>query len=164
MILRDQIDVTASADALYAFFEDIERHYLAWHPDHRLFRWVEGHSLAIGHRFHFEEVIAGKLLKKTVVITQLQRGRLIEFVPTFWLMRLLLPRMRFSIEPLPGGAQRVVAEIHLRVGPLAARLNRREFDAVREHMRLEGINLARIVQHQAPLRAAPPVSASSAAR
>jgi signal transduction histidine kinase/nitroreductase/CheY-like chemotaxis protein len=162
MILRDQTDVQASASAVFAFFEDIERHYLAWHPDHRLFRWTLGRGLALGHRFHFEEVIAGKLLKKTVRITRLEPGRLLEFVPTFWLMRLVLPRMLFRIEPLAGGAQRVVAEIHLRVGPLGARLNRREFDAVRAHMRLEGINLERMVRGEQPLRQVPAASAGPA--
>ena len=39
-----------------------------------------------------------------------------------------------------------MAEIFLRVGPLAAWLNKRELDAVREHMRVEGINLKRFVE------------------
>jgi signal transduction histidine kinase/nitroreductase/ActR/RegA family two-component response regulator len=88
-----------------------------------------------------------------VRITRLEPGRLIEFVPTFWLRRLVLPRTRFSIEPPPDGAKRVVAEIHLRAGSLAARLVRRELDAEREHMQLEGINLKRLVEGQRPLPA-----------
>jgi hypothetical protein len=32
------------------------------------------------------------------------------------------------------------------MGPLAARLNKRELDAVREHMRIEGVNLKRILE------------------
>lgn len=146
MILRDAIEVNASPRAIFDFFERIDAHYLAWHPDHKLFRWVEGRGLRVGSRFHFEEVIAGKLLKKTVVFTRVDPGRHIEFEPTFWLMRALLPRILFRLTPLPGGAQRVTQEIHLRVGPLGARLNRREFDAVREHMRVEGVNLKRIVE------------------
>lgn len=146
LVLRDTIDVHASPLAIFAFFEDIERHYLHWHPDHKLFRWTQGRGLALGHEFHFEEIIYGKLLKKTGVLTRIEPGRHIEFAPTFWLMRLFLPRMLFHIHPLADGQQRVTAEIHLRVGPLGARLNKREFDAVREHMRLEGVNLKRIVE------------------
>jgi hypothetical protein len=61
-------------------------------------------------------------------------------------MRVFLPRMLFRIEAAGPGVCRVAAEIHLRIGPLAARLNKRELDAVREHMRLEGINLKRILE------------------
>jgi hypothetical protein len=146
LVLRNTIDIEAPPLAVFAFFEDIERHYLYWHPDHKLFRWTKGRGLALGNEFHFEEVIHGKLLKKTVALTRIEPGRHIEFAPTLWLMRMLLPRMLFHIHPLPDGSQRVRAEIHLRVGPLGARLNRREFDAVREHMRLEGVNLKRIVE------------------
>jgi hypothetical protein len=50
------------------------------------------------------------------------------------------------LEPIAEGLHRFVAAIHLRVGPLGSRLNRREFDAVREHMRIEGVNLKRLVE------------------
>jgi hypothetical protein len=146
MILRESVEVRASPRAIFDFFEHIDRHYLDWHPDHKLFRWVSGEGLRVGNQFHFEEVIAGKLLRKTVTFTRIDPGRHIEFEPNFWLMRAVLPRIFFHLTPLPDGAQRVTQEIHLRVGPLGARLNRREFDAVREHMRVEGANVKRIVE------------------
>ena len=59
-------------------------------------------------------------------------------------MRLFLPRLVFCLEPLAQGRFRFIAEIFLRVGPLGARLNKRESDAVREHKRIEGINLNRL--------------------
>ena len=147
MVLRDSIDVDAGAAAVFAFFDGMDQaRYLAWHPDHKLFRWTRGQGLAIGHQFHFEEVIAGKLLKKNVVLTRIDEGRHIEFAPTFWLLRLFLPRLVFRLEALGGGRHRFVAEIFVRTGPIGARLNRREFDAVREHMRVEGLNLKRFVE------------------
>lgn len=127
----------------------MESHYLEWHPDHRRFRWVNGRGLAVGNVFYFEEVIAGKLLKKKVVFTRIDTHSHIEFAPTFWLMRLFLPRMLFRVERTAANACRLVAEIQLRMGPLAARLNRRELTAVREHMRIEGVNLKRLVEQQA---------------
>lgn len=148
MILRDITEVRAPAAAIFRFFEQMERHYLHWHPDHRLFRWVDGRGVAENTVFYFEEIIAGRLLKKRVVFTRIERDRHIEFAPTSRLMRLFLPRMLFRVEPTPGAACRVVAEIHLRMGPLARRLRRRELDAVREHMRLEGVNLAAIVERE----------------
>jgi hypothetical protein len=60
-------------------------------------------------------------------------------------LRLILPRMIFHADPENGGI-RLVAEIHVRTGPVGAWLNRREFDAVRRHMREEGENLKRMLE------------------
>jgi len=151
MILRESIDVHAPVVTLFEFFEGMSNErYLGWHPDHKVFRWTQGQGLKVGNRFYFEEVIAGKLLKKSVEFTRIEQDWHIEFAPTFWLMRLLLPRLVFRAEVVRPGVFRFVAEIFLRVGPLGARLNRREFDAVREHMRLEGINFKRFAEHPVP--------------
>jgi hypothetical protein len=147
MILRDTVEVHASPPDVFAFFEDMDHErYLDWHPDHKVFRWTRGHGVKVGHEFYFEEVIAGKLLKKHVVFTRIDDGAHIEFAPTCRLMRLFLPRLVFRLEKIADRHYRVIAEIVLRIGPLAARLNRRELDAVREHMRVEGINLKRFVE------------------
>lgn len=146
MVLRDTVEVRASPSDVFAFFDDMDKaRYLGWHPDHKVFRWTNGKGLKVGNECYFEEIIAGKLLKKNVVFTRIE-GAHIEFAPTFWLMRLLLPRLVFRLEQIAERHYRFIAEIFLRVGPLAARLNRRDFDAVREHMRLEGINLKRFVE------------------
>lgn len=145
MILRDSIRIQARPEAIARFFDEIEGHYVQWHPDHVLFRWISGRGVAEGHVFYFEEYIAGTLLKKTVIFTAVIPNRHIEFAPTFRLMRLFLPRMVFRIEPDADGCQ-VVAEVHLRMGPLARRAHRKMLDAVREHMRVEGVNMKRIIE------------------
>lgn len=147
MVLRDTIEVNASTSTFFAFFDGMsQQRYLAWHPDHKLFRWTLGQGVQLGNRFYFEEVIAGKLLKKSVAFTRVEVGRHIEFTPTSWPMRLFLPRLAFRTEVMSSGRFRFIAEIFLRVGPLGVRLNRREFDAVREHMRIEGINFKRFAE------------------
>jgi len=147
VILEDSIKIKARPEAIFQFFEEMESHYLQWHPDHVLFRWVSGRGVKEGHVFYFEEYIAGKLLKKRVVFTRVIPAQHIEFAPTFWLMKLFLPRMVFRVEQEPDGC-RFVAEIHLRMGPLAQRANKKELEAVREHMRVEGVNIKRIVEQQ----------------
>ena len=87
-------------------------------------------------------------MKMRVVVTQLRRCEYLEFAPTSWFIRLFLPRMMFFIEQR-GHECALIAEINLRIGAMAAWLNRKELDAVREHMRLEGINLKRIVESAA---------------
>ena len=149
MILHDAVEVHTCPADVFAFFDGMDNaRYLGWHPDHKVFRWTRGKGLKVGNEFYFEEVIAGKLLKKNVAFTRIDEGVRIEFAPTFWLMRLFLPRLVFRLEHIAAHHYRLIAEIFLRVGPLGARLNRREFDAVREHMRVEGINLKRFVENR----------------
>ena len=134
----------ADPEAVFAFFLGMEENYRRWHPDHIEFRWVDPAALRPGVRFFFAERIDGKVLKKTLAFTRIEPGRLIEFAPTFRLMRLFLPRIGFTIEPAADGIT-VRQDILLRIGPLAARLNRRELDAVRRHMREEGESIARLL-------------------
>jgi uncharacterized protein YndB with AHSA1/START domain len=143
--LTDSIWIRASPEQVFAFFEHMDANYLRWHPDHRLFRWEEGRGLHEGVEFYFEEVIGGKLMKKRVVFTRIEPGRLIEFTFTNRLLRFILPRMTFGAEP-EGEGVRFRAAIHIRTGPIGAWLNRREFDAVRQHMREEGENLKRLLE------------------
>lgn len=149
MILRDTVEVHASPADVFAFFDDMDdARYLGWHPDHKVFRWTRGKGLTVGNEFYFEEVIAGKPFRKNVAFTRIDEGTRIEFAPTFWLMRLFLPRFVFRLERIANSQYRFIAEIFLRVGPLGARLNKRELDAVREHMRVEGLNLKRFVENR----------------
>ena len=71
----------------------------------------------------------------------------IEFAPTFWLLKLFLPRMVFRMEP-EGDGCRFIAEVHLRMGPLAQRAHAEELAAIREHMRVEGLNIKRILEQR----------------
>jgi hypothetical protein len=139
--------IKANGEAIFYFFEEMERNYLRWHPDHVAYRWVTGRGVKEGHIFYFEEYIAGKLLKKKVVFTRVISNQHIEYAPTFWLMKLFLPRMVFRIEPESDGC-RFIAEIHLRMGPLAQWAHKKEFEAIRAHMRVEGLNIKRLVEQQ----------------
>lgn len=132
--------IRATPDRLFAFFAGMETHYLPWHPDHVSFRWLDPPALKPGVRFCFEERIGGKLLEKTVMFTRIEPDSLIEFAPTSRLFRMVLPRITFRVTPGEGGFT-VTQDIQLRIGPLAAWLNRRELDAVRRHMREESENL-----------------------
>lgn len=146
MIIRETSPIIPTEpDRVFAFFAAMEANYVRWHPDHVLFRWLDPPAVKEGVRFYFEERIAGKLLKKSVIFTRVEPGSLIEFAPTSRLFRWFLPRISFHIRPAAGGLT-VTQELQLRVGPLAARLNRREFDAVRGHMREEGENLGEFLQ------------------
>jgi len=137
--------IRTTPDRIFGFFAAMETIYTAWHPDHLLFRWLDPPAIAPGVRFYFEERIGGELLKKEVAFTRIEPGTLIEFAPTMRLFRLLLPRITFHIRPAQDGFA-VTQEIHLRIGPIAAWLNRRMLEAVRRHMREEGENMKRLLE------------------
>ena len=145
MILEASTRIEASSEDVFRFFEHIDENYEDWHPDHVTFRWVEGDGLERGNRAYFEEVIGGELKKQTVRYTEVERARYIELQPTRRLIRLLLPHISFTIEPENSGC-RLIQRIKIRTGPIGARFNRREFDAVRTHMREEGENLKTLVE------------------
>jgi hypothetical protein len=138
-------EIRAAPETLFAFFQEMETNYTRWHPDHLLFRWIDPPALKPGVRFYFEERIAGKLLKKKVTFSRIELGSLIEFAPTSRLFRLFLPRISFTVTRAALGFT-ISQDISLRIGPLAAKLNRRELDAVRVHMREEGENLKLLLE------------------
>ena len=93
----------ARPEAVFDLFDGMDQaRYLSWHPDHKRFVWTRSQGLQVSNRFYFEEAIAGTLLKKHVVLTSIDGGRHIEFAPTFWLMRPLLPRRVFRLEAAAG--------------------------------------------------------------
>lgn len=49
-----------------------------------------------------------------------------------------LPRMSFAFDSQKNNSTLLRVQVQVRVGPLGARLNRKEFDAVRKHMEEEG--------------------------
>ncbi len=145
MILEETTEVEAPPEEVFRFFESMDENYTEWHPDHVTFRWVDGGRLEEGAEAYFEERIAGKRQQKTVRFTQVDRDRYIEFEPASLLVRLLMPHISFTISSRSEGCT-VTQRIKVRTGPIGARLNRREFDAVRTHMREEGEGLKRILE------------------
>jgi uncharacterized protein YndB with AHSA1/START domain len=145
MIFEETTRVHASPEAIYSFFETMDANYERWHPDHIEFRWVEGETLTEGTKASFEEYVAGKTQRKTVRFTTVVPDRYIEFTPTSLLVGLLMPAVSFTITPRDDGCD-FTQRIEIRTGPIGARLNRSEFDAVRAHMREEGENLKTLLE------------------
>jgi hypothetical protein len=145
MLLQDVTQIRTTPERIFAFFEEMDANYTRWHPDHILFDWVRGRGVREGNRFRFEERIGGHLKKQTFEFTRVEPNRHIEFAPTVRLIRWLMPRLSFHVDR-QGDHCAFTARIVVRTGPLGARLNRREFDAVRRHMREEGENLKRLLE------------------
>lgn len=148
MLLEETTRIHASPKDIYRFFETMDVNYDRWHPDHIEFRWIDGDGLEEGTKAYFEERIAGKIQQKTVRFTEIVPNQYIEFKPTSRLVGLLMPSISFTIDPHDGDCH-LTQRIKIRTGPIGARLNRREFDAVRTHMKEEGENLKTILETDA---------------
>ena len=145
MILSNETWIRTTPQQIVDFFEEMESNYTRWHPDHRRFKWLEGRGIREGVVFEIEEEIRGKLQKKRLVYTRVINGHHMEFAPASKLARLVLPRIIFKIIPDRDGC-RLVQEIHIRIGPVGAWLNRKEFYAVRQHMKEEGEYLKKLLE------------------
>jgi uncharacterized protein YndB with AHSA1/START domain len=147
-ILRDAVVVEAPPETVFGFFRGMdEDRYLAWHREHLAFRFEEGDRIEAGARAYFEEEIGDEHLASTVRYTEVRAPEYIEFRDEDRLTRLFNPKNTFGFEPVDGGT-RVVAEVHLRIGPLE-RLSSQvhhELEELRRHMREEGENLKRLVE------------------
>ena len=147
MLLEATVEIDAPPDAVFRFFEEIDERYEEWHPDHLTFRWVSGDGLEVGAEAYFEERIGGELQQRTIRYTTVEANRYIEFEPVGRLVGFFLPHISFTFEPVERGC-RVTQRIRVRTGPIGKRLNRREFEAVREHMHEEGENLKQLVERE----------------
>lgn len=146
--LRDEVVVDAPPDDVFEFFRSMdEQRYLAWHREHIAFQFVEGEQIEEGARAYFEEDVGDEHIESTVRYTEVRPAEYIEFRDEDRLTRLFNPKNTFAFAPADGGT-RVVAAIHLRIGPLE-RLSsqvRHELDELRRHMREEGENLKQFVE------------------
>jgi uncharacterized protein YndB with AHSA1/START domain len=144
--LRHEIEIHARPERVYAFFENLERNYTKWHPDHVVFRWVKGGGLEEGATAYAEQRMRGKLHRLPVRFTKVIPNRLIEFEWVNPLARFFAPRNVWIFEATNGGC-RFIAECEIRLGWISSRMShvRRALDRGRTHLREEGENLKRLV-------------------
>ena len=146
MIVQQTVAIAAPPERVHAFFEEMEENYTRWHPSHIRFRWLQPERhVEEGSAFYFEERINGQLLKRTMRFTRVVPARHLEFAPDSRLIRFFLRRVVFAIEPVGTGC-RLTQSLHVRIGPIGYRLNRRGFAAVEQHIRQEGQNMKAILE------------------
>lgn len=146
MRFEDSIYIDAPPEKVYGFFEHMDENYVNWHPDHICFEWRKGQGLSKGNVFYFEERIAGEVLKKETRFTEIRPNRYIEFTMVNWFYRLFIPKMTFITEP-QGNSCVFTGQVFLRgIGPLGRWSHRKEFAAVKQHMKEEGENLKRMIK------------------
>ncbi len=145
--LRHSIDIDAPPEAVYAFFDNLEENYTKWHPDHVVFRWVEGRGIQEGVVAYSEQRMHGKVHKLPARFSKVIPNRRIEFVWVNPLFRFFAPVNIWIFEPIDGGC-RFTAESVIRLGWISSRMEsmKKKLDDGRKHLAEEGENLKRLVE------------------
>jgi hypothetical protein len=142
MIVEDSQAIAADPDIVILFLEEMDRHYLDWHPDHISFDWLDG---ARREHFYFDERIGRWRVRMAMRIARSVDRTRATVVPVPRFVRLFMPWMSFAVAR-EGGGCRYRHRIKLRLGPLRPLLERTFLKPLRRHMREEAENLARIAQ------------------
>ena len=147
--LSHTTEINASPETVYAFFVNIEQNYTKWHPDHVVFRWIEGEALEEGATAYSEQYAHGSIHKMKPRFTKVIPNRRVEFSWMNPFHRFFAPRNVWKFESTPGGC-RFSAEHDIRLGWISSRMDRvkRGLDAGRQHLKEEGENLKRLVEAQ----------------
>jgi hypothetical protein len=156
IVLKDSIEIKASPEAVFNFLTAIvdDQSYQAWHPqDHVGFCWIKGEPWQEGSVLRAKEYLKGELHTLTFRITKVISNRTIEYVPSFWLLRIYYPKNTFIIEPTENGCI-FTAMGFFKVGRLVKTFARNKLstgvDSVKKHMKEEGENLKRILETNNP--------------
>lgn len=147
IVLRDLVEIEAEPQRVFEWFRHLEDNYEAWHPSHVASRYVRGHGLEAGSVLHVEEYLHGKLHRLDLEVTEVEEGRGFEYRA--------LPGVhgRFRMRPVERGTE-LLAELDFGwrfplvgrlIDAVARWLLSRRLDALRRHMREEGLSLRELL-------------------
>ena len=147
IVIEDSIEIDAPPEAVFNFLLGLtdDTSYKAWHPeDHISLKWIKGKPWAVGSIVHAREYIHGVVHKLKFVVTRMTPNRFVEYSPTFWLMRVFIPKNQFIIEPAAKGCVfKAVGTYKVgRIGKLLARKRIADgIASIEKHLKEEGENL-----------------------
>ncbi len=146
--LRDSITIRTTPEQLFNWLESMPQEYGSWHPDHVSYQVLSGSMQQVGSQVECKEYLHGKLHSMRFRLTKLDPGRRMEYE--------IAALGKGAFEVIPKGEEvEFVAEVDLgseapligRVADAALRIMfRRRLEAMREHMREEGVNLKKIIE------------------
>jgi carbon monoxide dehydrogenase subunit G len=142
--LCDSVAIDAPPAEVWEWLSNMADRYTEWHPDHVSADWVRGEPNRIGSRFEAVEYLAGHREKLRFELTEVEPPHAMEY-HILGAHSILIPRGRFLVLPAGTGCE-FRAEIDIRLGFLLKRILRRRIDALRRHMREEGLYLKRLLE------------------
>jgi len=131
-------------DGLIKIFSS-QGYFKKWHKDHVKCQWLKGKPFEEGSILYVEEYIHGELHKMKFLSTQLEPNRKIEYRLLFP-MSVICLRGSFTVEP-KGESCIFTATLTFRFGWLFTKFAKNNVEAMKNHMREEGKNLKKIIEH-----------------
>jgi hypothetical protein len=146
--LRDSVTIRTTPERLFNWLESMPQEYGSWHPDHVAYHVLSGSMHQVGSEVECKEYLHGKLHSMRFRLTKLDPARRMEYE--------IAALGKGAFEIIPRGEEvKFVAEVDLGseapiIGWLADVVLRalfgRRLEAMREHMREEGLNLKKIIE------------------
>lgn len=147
--ISDTVVIDVPPRRVWAWLDDLPRHYRDWHPSHRGCRYLRGEHLTAGAVLQVEEALHGRPHSLTLRAMAVEPGRLLRYAGRGF-------RGAFMLEP-EGTGTRFTAQLELGwsvplLGWLLDLVLRRvlatRIAALRLHVREEGRNLKRILEER----------------
>ena len=144
-VLRHSIEIRASVEEVWDFFENLDKNYEHWHPQsHVVCRWIKGKPHEEGSVAYFEEILNGKLCKIRVKCTFVEKHNRTEYKP-FWPLSIFHPKAVYLFQSC-GEQCDFCAINYMRIPRLLNRGIIALIDATERHMEEEGVNLKRLLE------------------
>jgi hypothetical protein len=144
LTLEDSVNINASPEDIFNWFDNIVKNYKSWHKDHTAAEWGRGESFQEGSILYIEEKIGGKLEKLTFEVTKYVPNRLIEY-KLLSSESVICSGGSFKVKPYSTGSC-FTATLSFRFGYLLSKLMPAKLDAIKTHMKEEGENLKKILE------------------
>ena len=145
LTLQDSVKINVPPEQVFQWFDQFAENYTSWHPDHIKAEWLKGNGFQEGSVLYTEEMLDGNLEKLTFKTTRIVPNELIEFTLAFP-ESIICPGGSFSVKP-DNGCSVFTAALTFRFGRLLSFLMRKRVSALKRHMKEEGENLKRILEH-----------------
>jgi uncharacterized protein YndB with AHSA1/START domain len=144
---RNEVQIAASPEAVYSFFDHLPENYTSWHPDHLGFRWIAGNCLSAGVIAEVDHILGGKARRLPTKFTAIVPNKRIELEWGDPNGSFFAPHDSWAFEATTGGC-RFVSECELVVtgdSSLSKKIDE-ALAVVRKHLAEEVKNLKRIVE------------------
>ncbi len=139
---RHEIEIAASSDVVYLFFDHIAENYTRWHTNHVEFRWVKEHSLIEGAVASVKHRIHGKVYDLQIRFTKVISGRLVAFEWRNSNGSFFAPEDKWLFETIGENCRFVSeSELVLRDVPAPSKQVEEAIASFRKHLTEEGENL-----------------------
>jgi len=142
--ISDRIAVKCTAANAFGWFLNLDKNYCDWHKDHISCSISPKGKIAAGTTITSKEYLHGKPHSLKMIITSVKPDDSIEYRTSFPLS-MICPGGSFHFQPYDDGIL-FTATLDFRLGAGLSRLFKRQYTALVDHMREEGMNLKRILE------------------